>query len=93
MMMARSTFILGASLFAGVPVLDHLLASAANSQARARSAPLPPPVPADVVAETDLVVKIAGWDVRDLVVDGVSMTRARDEVWVSVNRFWRTAWR
>jgi len=77
-------------------VLADLLTSGANNGAHALrlSAPLPSQLAVDAVGETDLVFKIDGWSVRDdLATDGGSATPARDKVWVSVNRSWRTAWR
>jgi hypothetical protein len=46
--------------------------------------PVAPPTPA---AETNrLVIKIAGWSAPD-------QHGTDEEVWITVNRSWRTAWR
>ena len=92
MKIARRTFLVAAGVFAASPVLANLLASASDTGTRTLplSAPLPPL--ADAADQTDLVFKIDGWNVRDpLSIDRVPA--AGDEVWISVNQSWRTAWR
>ena len=79
MKMSRRTFCVGAGVFAASPVLANLL-STDNEVAHAL-----PPMPAGAVNGTGLVFKIDGWSARD--------SGARDEMWFSVNRSWRAAWR
>ena len=85
MKMARRTFLVGAGVFAASPVLANLL-STADEVARSLPA-LPPlrPLAAGAANRTGLVFKIDGWSVQD--------SAARDEMWFSVNRSWRAAWR
>ena len=77
--MSRRTFLVGAGVFATSPVLANLLTTD-NEDASAL-----PPLAAGRVDGTDLVFKIDGWSVQD--------SAARDEMWFSLNRSWRTAWR
>ena len=79
MKMARRAFLVGAGVFAASPVLAHLLSSA-DEVAHAL-----PPLPAGAANGTGLVFKIDGWSARD--------SGAGDEMWFSLNRSWRTAWR
>jgi hypothetical protein len=82
MKMARRRFLVSAGVFAASPVLANLL-SMADEVAHA----LPPlrPLAAGAANRTGLVFKIDGWSVQD--------SAARDEMWFSVNRSWRAAWR
>ena len=82
MKMARRTFLVGAGVLAASPVLANLLSTADEV---ARSLPALPPLAAGAANGTDLVFKIDGWSVQD--------SGARDEMWFSLNRSWRTAWR
>jgi hypothetical protein len=81
MKMGRRTFILGAGLAAAAPALAGLFALA-------RTYASPPPAP----LQDNLVFRIDGWSASDPVsIGGVSATG--EEVWLSVSRSWRTAWR
>ena len=79
MKLSRRTFLVGAGVFAASPALANLL-STDNEVA-----PALPPLPAGAANGTGLVFKIDGWSARD--------SGARDEMWFSVNRSWRAAWR
>jgi hypothetical protein len=82
MRIGRRTFILGTGLAAAAPAFANLIAVA-----RTCASPSASPSPTD-----NLVFKIDGWSVRD----PVSIDRtapACDEVWISINQSWRTAWR
>jgi hypothetical protein len=79
MKMARRTFLVGAGVFAASPLLANLL-STEIGVARAL-----PPLPEGAVNGAGLVFKIDGWSARD--------SGAGDEMWFSLNRSWRAAWR
>ena len=79
MKISRRTFLVGAGVFAASPVLANLL-SMDYEVARAL-----PPLSAGAENGTGLVFKIDGWSAHD--------SGARDEIWFTLNRSWRTAWR
>jgi hypothetical protein len=94
MRIARRAFIRGAGLFVAAPVLASLPPSAADGWPLAvpSSAPLPPQSLDEPADGADVVFKIDGWSVRDPASIGRTAL-ACDEVWISINRSWRTAWR
>ena len=79
MKLSRRTFLVGAGVFAASPVLANLL-STDNEVAGAL-----PPLAAGAANGTGFVLKIDGWSARD--------SGTGDEMWFSVNRSWRAAWR
>jgi hypothetical protein len=79
MKMSRRAFLVGAGVFTASPALASLLS------ADYEVAPALPALPAAAAHGTDLVFKIDGWSVQD--------SAARNEIWFSVNRSWRAAWR
>jgi len=79
MRIGRRTFILSMGLAAAAPAFASLFAV---SRAWAF-----PPAP----HENSLVFKVAGWSPCDFV--STDVAPAAEEVWISVNRSWRTAWR
>jgi hypothetical protein len=80
MKIARRTFLFAAGGFAASPVLAKLLPSA-----RGVAPELPPP--AEAADQSGPVFKIYGWSVRD------EAASSCNEIWLNVNRSWRTAWR
>ena len=87
-MMDRRRFICAAGLVALTPAIEALLPLSAAAQVRAPS--LSTPVPATSGAITDpnsAVFKIDGWDSFE------STGSSRNEVSISINQSWRTAWR
>jgi len=80
MKVTRRTFLVGTGVFVTSPVLANLLSTAQESM-RA----LPPLPSADLANGIGLVFKIDGWNAHD--------SQARDEVWLTFNQSWRTAWR
>ena len=103
MMIGRRTFIRGTALVATAPVLANLLSLSSTAQSHA--SPLPGPMSPQLAARTDMncvVFKIHGWDsCDDVPVNGVAIVSADpltngpvgDQVWISINQSWRTAWR
>jgi hypothetical protein len=104
MMIGRRTFIQGTALVATAPVLADLLSLSSTAQSHA--SPLPGPSPTQPAARTDVngvVFKIYGWDVcDDVAVNGATIALASadplangpigDQMWISINQSWRTAW-
>jgi hypothetical protein len=82
MKMSRRTFLVGAGVFAASPVLANLPST--NNEV-ARALPPLPVLAAGAANGTGLVFKIDGWSAHD--------SGARDEIWFTLNRSWRTAWR
>jgi len=80
MAIARRTFVLGTGLVASAPAFAHLLLS---SSAHSTAAPLQPGSPGTAPALADVEFKIHGWD----------HDRGGDQLWLSINQSWRTAWR
>jgi len=79
MRISRRIFIKSTSLAAAAPAFASLFAVS-----RVRASPSTSP-------QNNLVFKIAGWSARDFVsTDG---SPPAEEVWISVSRSWRTAWR
>jgi hypothetical protein len=86
MRIGRRTFILGTGLAAAAPAFANLIA-VARTCASPSASPSLSPSPTD-----NLVFRIDGWSVRD----SASIDRNPlpcDEVWISINQSWRTAWR
>jgi hypothetical protein len=80
MKIGRRTFILATGLAAAAPAFAKVFALA-------RTYASPPALPQD-----HLVFKIDGWSDSDPVSIG-GASAAGEEMWVSVSRSWRTAWR
>jgi len=80
MKIARRTFLFAAGAFAASPVLAKLLPWAHGVAPDL-------PVPAAAAEQTDLVFRIDGWSARE------SIASSCDELWLTVNKSWRTAWR
>lgn len=81
MKIGRRTFILSTGLAAAAPAFAKVFAVA-------RTHASPPPAS----LQDNLVFKIDGWNARDLAsIDGAPP--ACEEMWISVSRSWRTAWR
>jgi hypothetical protein len=104
MMIGRRTFIQGTALVATAPVLADLLSLSSTAQLHA--SPLPGPLPAQLAARTDMngvVFRICGWDnCDDVPVNGTTIASAsdpvtngptNDQMWISINQSWRSAWR
>jgi hypothetical protein len=99
-MIGRRTFIQGTALVATAPVLANLLSLSSTAQSPP-SGPLPP----QLAARTDMncvVFKIDGWDrCDDMAIDGSKISSADpgtndptgEQVLISINQSWRTAWR
>ena len=84
MQFARRTILLGAGVFAAVPVFAHLLAaSRADPQGLPPSASTPPL--ADAVTATEPAFRIDGWSLPG--------PDAPDALWLALGGGWRTAWR
>lgn len=81
MRIGRRTFILGTGLAAAAPAFAELFALA-------RTYASPPPAS----PEESIVFRIDGWSVRDDVTPDDAPSKS-DEMWISVNQSWRTAWR
>jgi len=79
MRIGRRTFILGAGLAAAAQAFANLFAVS-------RAWASPPASPQDT-----LVFKIDGWSARDVI--STDDAPPAEEVWIYVNRSWRTAWR
>jgi hypothetical protein len=104
MMMRRRTFILGAGSIVTAPALANLPSPSATARSHASLLPdpLPPQLPNGRTDMKGLVFKIDGWDRReDIAIDGSAIVladaatndAAGEQVWISINRSWRTAWR
>lgn len=103
MMIDRRTFIQGTALVATAPVLAELLSLSSSVQPHA--SPLPGSLSPQLAARTDkncVVFRIHGWDSCDDVpasgatiasTDPVTNQPAGDQMWISINQSWRTAWR
>jgi hypothetical protein len=79
MRIGRRTFILSMGLAAATPAFASLFAVS-------RAWASPPTSP-----QNSLAFKIVGWSTRDFV--STDVAPPAEEVWISVNRSWRTAWR
>jgi len=79
MRISRRIFIKSTSLAAAAPALASLFAVS-----RVRASPTTSP-------QHDLVFKIDGWSARDFV--STDDSPPAEELWISVNHSWRTAWR
>ena len=99
MMIGRRTFIQSTALVATAPVFANRLSlsSTARSHASLLLDTFPPRSPASGTDMSCLVFKINGWDRReDVAIDSatsVTNDPAGDQVWISINKSWRTAWR
>lgn len=102
MMIGRRTFIQGTALVATAPVLTELLSL--SSSVQSQTSPLPGSL-SPRLARTDMncvVFRIHGWDSCDDVpangatiasTDPVTNQPTGDQMWISINQSWRTAWR
>jgi len=100
----RRNFILNAALFASTPAIASFLSLSSTQQSRP-TLPLGPLSTQLAGGGTDMncvVFKIYGWDrCDDIAVGGSKISPAdpatndlkADQVWISVNQSWRTAWR
>jgi hypothetical protein len=104
MRIGRRTLILGAGVAATASALANFLSfsSTALSHASRLPDPLLSQLPAGGTDIGCLVFKIDGWDCRDdIAIDGamigstdpVTDGSAGEQVLISINRSWRTAWR
>jgi hypothetical protein len=99
MMMDRRTFVLRATLVGTTPAFANLLLLPSAAQSRAAlQRPSPPQPAADGNDVNCVAFKISGWDDCDNVAKISSTNPARneptpDQVWISINQSWRTAWR
>jgi hypothetical protein len=80
MKIARRKFLFTIGALAASPVFPNLLSST-------RRVPIESPLPAVVPDQPELVFKIYGWSVPGDVASNCH------EVWLHVNKSWRTAWR
>jgi len=81
MKIGRRTFILATGLAAAAPAFAKVFAVA-------RTYASPPPAS----LQDHLVFKVDGWSASDPVSIG-GAPQPGEEVWISVSRSWRTAWR
>jgi len=79
MRIGRRTFILSTGLAVAAPAVASFFAVS-------RAWAFPPASP-----QNSLTFKVVGWSTRDVV--STDVTPPSEEVWISVNRSWRTAWR
>ena len=79
MRIGRRTFILSTGLAVAAPAVASFFAVS-------RAWAFPPASP-----QNSLTFKVVGWSTRDVV--STDVAPAAEEVWISVNRSWRTAWR
>ena len=104
MMIGRRTFALGTAIVATAPALAKplLLLSAARPSASLLPDSFPPLSPSSGTDMSCLVFKIDGWDhCADTAIDGTTTASADpvtndptgDQMWISINQSWRTAWR
>ena len=102
-MIDRRTFLRDMALVASAPILTNflLLSSTAQSPASLLPGPLQPQ-PARGMEVTGVVFKIHNWDRYEdipinrskiLSTDPVTNDPKSDQVWISLNQSWRTAWR
>lgn len=92
MIPGRRTFILGTALVATAPVLAKALSLLSTVRSHTSLLPesLSPQSPASETDVSCLAFKIDGWDrCGDIATDDA----AGDQVWISINRSWRAAWR
>ena len=104
MIIGRRTFIQGAALVATAPAVANLLSLSSTAQSHASPLPgwFPPQLAADGTRMNCVLFKIDGWDrCEDIAINGATiasgdpMTRdqADEQLWISINQSWRTAWR
>jgi hypothetical protein len=104
MTIGRRTFVLGTAIVATAPALAKPLSllSAARPPASLLPDTCPPLSPASGTDGRCLVFKIDGWDhCGNIAIDGTTTAPAApvtndptgDQVWISINQSWRTAWR
>ena len=105
MIIGRRIFIQGtAALVATAPALANLLSlsSTAQSHASPLPGPLLPQLAGDGTNMNRVLFKIDGWDrCEDIAIDGATIGSAdpvthgpvREQVFISINQSWRTAWR
>jgi hypothetical protein len=88
-MLGRRSFLIACGIAVGTPATARasLLLATSNRLPTLLSEPLPPQAPVDETHEAR-VLQIEGWDTPF-----VSEESARGQVWISVNRSWRTDWR
>ena len=84
-MMNRRMFLYGAGLVGLAPAIMELLPVLARAEARTPLSSAPVPTTSDATTGFDAIVfKIDGWD---------GLEPGPNEVSISVNQSWRTAWR
>ena len=84
-MMNRRMFLYGAGLVGLTPAIMELLPGLARAEARDPLSSGPVPTAPNAIADFNAIVfKIHGWD---------SFEQGPNEVSLSVNQSWRTAWR
>jgi hypothetical protein len=103
MLIGRRTFILGTTLFAAASGLAKLLSLSSTAQSNASLVPdRLPSQPAGGADVNCLRFKIDGWDRCDgIAIDGARAVSADpithippdEQLWISINQSWRTAWR
>jgi hypothetical protein len=104
MIIDRRTFILSTALATAAQALAMLpsLLSAVRSHASLLPDSFPPQSPASETDMSCLVFKIDGWDrCGGIAIDGATTAPADlaindpagDQMWISINQSWRTAWR
>jgi hypothetical protein len=88
-MLERRSFLIAGGIAVGTPAMARalVLPATSNRPPTLLSEPLPPQTPVDETHDAR-VLQIEGWDTPF-----VSEESARSQVWISVNRSWRTAWR
>ena len=79
MRIGRRTFMKSTGLAAAAPAFASFFAVS-------RAWAFPPASP-----QNSLTFKVVGWSTRDVV--SADVVPPSEEVWISVNRSWRTAWR
>lgn len=85
----RRSFIQRAALVAGTPALMSLVALASPGQSRTSSdrTPSVPSCNAGGTGENTLTLQIDGWDHLH------PESQNGNEVWITINQSWRSAWR
>jgi hypothetical protein len=104
MIIGRRTFVRSTALVGAASAVANLLSlsSIVLSQAAMQPGVSPLPPDAGVTDANSLIFKIDGWSSCDDVLvnslptplsDSATNTGPSDQVWISINQSWRTAWR
>jgi hypothetical protein len=104
MIIGRRTFVRNTALVGAASALANLLSLSSIVMSRAALPPgsLSPQLDASGADMNSVAFKIDGWNRRDgIAIDGstrsssdpTTSVRPGDQVWISINQSWRTAWR